>query len=302
MLPVDVARNPVNGELASAWVRVETRAAAPGEAARWDMHQAFELVAVLAGRHERHYRGLVRELGPGELAFSGAWEPHGWRTLQPGTVLLVVFFLPEFLGDERLGESSWLSLFVAPPHLRPTVVSDTQRRRVLRIAQDLREEAEARPQGWLTALRLGLLQLLFTVARGWRPPGAGGRQPEARLSDLTRVAPALDLVASRPWRRPTLAEAAAACSLSPSRFAVVFRHTMGVSFGRFVLRSRMGHAARAVLTSDASIQSIAREFGFADASHFHHAFTKCYGVTPARYRGQLKRLAAGWEMEVTGGL
>lgn len=287
MLRVQVQRNPVSGEQASAWLSVAEEAALPGEPPRWDMHQAFEVTIVLAGRQETHFQGFVRELVPGDVALSPGWEPHGWRMLAPDTALLVIFFVPGFLGDERLEGLSWFSLFAAPAAQRPAVVSNAQRQRVLQIGAVLREEVDARETGWLTALRLGLLELLFTVSRRWTPsdPLYGRSHPGA--SDLARLGPALDLVAARRPGRVSLAQAAAACSLSPSRFAAIFRRTMGVSFGQFVLRSRLGHATELMVSSTEPIGRIAQAAGFTDPSHFHRAFVSCYGMTPGAYRAEL---------------
>jgi AraC-like DNA-binding protein len=90
-----------------------------------------------------------------------------------------------------------------------------------------------------------------------------------------------------PGQRVSLEEGATACSLSASRFGSVFRHAMGMSFGQFVLRARLAYATQLMLTTDAPIEAIARELDFTDASHFHHAFQRRYGATPARYREQL---------------
>jgi AraC-like DNA-binding protein len=166
------------------------------------------------------------------------------------------------------------------------------RQRVIEIGHELMNEIEEKPAAWQTMVRLHVMRLLVLLAR------MPARQPEAKRASrpdsgqLARIMPALSLVHSQRDRRTSLAEAATACGLSPSRLGVIFRRTMGLSFGRFALRARLAHAAHLLLNTDQPIQSIAHQTGFTDDSHFHHTFRKSYGRTPSEYRAQGRRPAA----------
>jgi transcriptional regulator GlxA family with amidase domain len=232
-------------------------------------------------------------MGPGDLSLVPAWEPHGFRSVSRDATVLVIFFTPAFLGEEMLGELSWLGLFLTEARHRPRPTSEAMRRSVSQISAELVAEVERRGDtargpgdaAWVTAMRLGVLRLLFAVARDWAPPEGGGRH-HGHPSDLARVSPAVSFVQSRPGRRVRLEEAARVCALSPSRFGAIFRRGMGVSFGQFALRSRLAQAAQLMLSTEAPLEVVAEQTGFGGASHLHHAFTKCYGCTPAAYRKQ----------------
>ena len=115
--------------------------------------------------------------------------------------------------------------------------------------------------------------------------------------------PAVRLIQSHPTRRLSLKEAAATCGLSVSQFGYLFRHLMGLSFGKFCMRARLAYVAQLLLTTDLSVEAIADVAAFADASHLHHAFAGVYGDTPARYRsvGQGARNERGYaEIENVG--
>ena len=256
-----------------------------------DMHQAFEVAVVLSGQEDRHCQGLVLTLDPGDVWLSPAWEPHGWRATAPDTRELLLQFLPEFLGEETFEGMSWLSLFSTSPHHRPRVGGTRMREQVLSLAHELSQEIAQERRGWATAVRFSILRLLFLISRNWEPPGLADRRRHVRTSNLARIAPAVELVHLHPERRLTLAEGAAACSLSVSHFCFVFQQTMGLSFGKLALRARLAYAAHLLLSTDSSMEAITQRFGFVDVSHFHHAFTRHYGLTPARYRedGQRRR-------------
>jgi AraC-like DNA-binding protein len=249
-----------------------------------DMHPAFELGVLLSGKQDRHFEGTVLTLTAGDVWLCSAWEPHGWRPRAPETVELVFQFLPDFLGEEMLSGISWLSMFAAPPEQRPRVQSEGTRGVTMAAAGELRQEMNERGRGWLSAMRLGILRLLLAVGREWQPWHPSGRQPHVKPGVLAKVMPAVRLVYSSPARRLSLEEAAAACGLSASQFSHIFRHSMGLSYGSFRTRTRLGYAAQLLLTSDQPVERIAERLGFVDASHLHHAFTKVYGCTPARYR------------------
>ena len=106
-----------------------------------------------------------------------------------------------------------------------------------------------------------------------------------------------------PAARKAIPEAAATCGLSVSQFGYVFRNVMGLSFGKFCMRARLAYVAQLLLGTNLSVEAIAQETGFADASHLHHAFVQTYGSTPARYRTNGQRLpeAPGYtEIETLG--
>jgi AraC-like DNA-binding protein len=258
-----------------------------------DMHQAFELGVLLTGEEERHFEDTILAMKPGEVWLCGAWEPHGWRALAPGTQELVLQFLPEFLGEEMLDSVSWLTFFSAAPEQRPRVTGQDMRGDVLAIAHEVRREMRDRQRGWLTSVRLHILRLLLIVSRDWAPRAQLGRGQTVRTGNLGKIMPAVRLVHSHPTRRLSLAEAAAACGLSVSQFGYIFRHLMGLSFGKFCMRARLAYVAQLLLGTDLCVDSIAEGAGFADASHLHHAFAQVYGCTPARYRSNGQRLPDG---------
>lgn len=255
------------------------------------IHQGVEVGIGLSGCMEISFSEAVVSVGPGDVWLCAMWEPHGWRVTAPDTLTVKVIFLPSFLGDEMLGDRPWLSLFATPPSQRPRVESREMREEALRIGHDFHREIVARRAGWESMVRIEVLRALIQLSREWTPPPSAGQSSGQSASAVARIMPALQRVHSDPRRRITLAEAAAACALSRSSFGALFKHAMGLSFGRFCLRARLTIVAHHLLTTDMTVETIAEEAGFGDGSHLHHAFLKEYGCTPRRYRddGQRRR-------------
>ena len=72
--------------------------------------------------------------------------------------------------------------------------------------------------------------------------------------------------------------------ISPYHLSHMFKQKTGYSVKQYLLRRRLGEAQiRLAITQD-SIQTIAEESGFADASYFSRIFFKHVGLTPTEYR------------------
>lgn len=248
-------------------------------------HAGVQVTIVLHGEIEDYGPEAVFQCTRGDAYLWSMWEPHGWRQRMPGTTNITLIFLPEFLGDEALGGVHWLDLFAPPALLRPRPARPETRARVAAIGEELLTEIERRERGWLSAVRLKTLEVLLALARSWEvDPGRVVSLPERREEGLARVTPALDLVRSDLGRRISVRRAAGACRLSETQFKRVFRQALGVSFGRFVLQSRVSAAARLLRAGRQSVEAVAWEAGFVDSSHLHRAFLREYGCTPGEYR------------------
>jgi AraC-like DNA-binding protein len=67
----------------------------------------------------------------------------------------------------------------------------------------------------------------------------------------------------------------------------------GETLGKYILSRRLARARQALAgRQDIPISTIARRFGFADASHFTRAFKAQYGTSPREYRAEVSPLAS----------
>ena len=247
------------------------------------MHKGMEIGIILSGGMELQFEDLVLNVGPGEFWLSAMWEPHAWRPTAPETRLPVVIFLPGMVEEIVPGNLTWLSMFAAPPRERPRAATPEMRARVLALGEELAREIEARPPDWGDVVRLDVVRFLVILPRYWRPEHPRRRR-QINANDLSRILPAITLANSHLAERLDPEDAAKTCGLSVSWFHHVFRHTMGLSFGRFRLRARLAQAAHLLLTTDLTVAAIAEQSGFVDGSHLNRAFVAQYRCTPAEYR------------------
>jgi len=76
---------------------------------------------------------------------------------------------------------------------------------------------------------------------------------------------------------------------SPSHCARKFRHTEGLSLGRFVNRRRLAKALVVLRRDSTPLSQVALDLGFSSQSHFTRLFSTLVGITPSKYRKTFKR-------------
>ena len=97
------------------------------------------------------------------------------------------------------------------------------------------------------------------------------------------MARALDYLRSRVREPVSLAEAAAAASLSPSRFRHLFVQQTGTSFRAYLLWLRINVTIEAAM-GGASWTEAAHQAGFADSSHLTRTHKRMFGIEPTAVR------------------
>jgi len=251
----------------------------------YDMHYPVEFGVILSGRQRRLCGDWSEVVGPGEVWFQGVWEPHGAELLEEPTNVLVFAASPQCLamtGFEQVAHYDWMAPFAAPPGTRPQAKPHV-RDDLLSLCEKVVRQTEAGGDRARLLVWLYFLEMMLLVREGWAPPSPRTRPtaPESyRVLDR-----AIELVlASR--RAISLKQAARVCGLNPNALNRLFNGLMGITFSRYCMRHRLsGGAAQLVSTTD-PVKVIAKEWGFADASHFHRCFQAQYGCTPAEYRSR----------------
>ena len=89
-----------------------------------------------------------------------------------------------------------------------------------------------------------------------------------------------------------LQELASLFGCSPSHFARKFRHTEGLSLGRFINRRRLAAAMRTLQNDSTPLAQIALDLGFSSQSHFTRLFSDLTGMTPAKFQRQCRHACA----------
>lgn len=86
----------------------------------------------------------------------------------------------------------------------------------------------------------------------------------------------------------TLGSIALSIGAHPVYLAREFRHRYHCTIGEYIRRLRIQFACREMANSKATIAEIASASGFFDQSHFSRTFKRLIGMSPARYRKNIR--------------
>lgn len=110
-----------------------------------------------------------------------------------------------------------------------------------------------------------------------------------RLSEIdSRLKKVMYYVKSNMASELTLDALAEMACVTKAHLGRLFRETLGTSPVQFILRTRIQSAQQLLVTTNYSINTIAHEVGFNDASYFIRTFKQKLGFTPQEYRDRLK--------------
>lgn len=230
--------------------------------------------AVISLRAEPHTLGSGHAATPYPLADLLAPDPRSPGAVGPPTAELMcgAFFLEDCeLNPLVASLPDWLRARPSPA-LRDTFVAEasskkpgseycTSRHLELMLADAIREANRRTPTPGIGPLR------------GLRDEAVGRALSQAHLRP------------SDEWSVERLARIA---GLSPSRFAARFRETVGVGPIAYVTRLRLEIAGQLLRRTDDRVSEIAGAVGYDSLAAFSRAFKRHSGITPARWRSDVR--------------
>ena len=103
-----------------------------------------------------------------------------------------------------------------------------------------------------------------------------------------RIAHVASFIRNNYHRRLTLTEMADTVNLSRWRLCHLFKESMGTSPERYLTKVRLEKARQLLETEFLTVKEVMNRVGIADASYFARSFKSAYGVTPGKYKADLK--------------
>lgn len=226
----------------------------------WHEHHAHQIALALegefwfradkAGGWTRFEAAIVPSHCPHEFELDGATMAH-------------LFVEPESVEGRALSLQYGRPGISALPPVAARAAAD-------RLLAALRGHADAE------AMKRVARDALRSLA-GTDPTPARADPPDARLER------ALAYIQAHVRAPVSLADAAAAAALSPSRFRHLFVQQTGTSFRAYLLWLRINVAIEAAMAG-ASWTAAAHEAGFADSAHLSRTHKRMFGIEPTAIR------------------
>lgn len=126
-------------------------------------------------------------------------------------------------------------------------------------------------------LRSALLEIVGIDQRGGSYAGIKGEQ-ESQIDDVC------ELIRQTPEKWYRIEELAAHMYMTPDHFIRVFRQSVGVTPGEFMIQSRIEAARNLLRFTNHNIARIADMLGYRDVYFFSKQFRQRAGLSPSNYR------------------
>lgn len=232
------------------------------------------LTLTLDGRGEYRHRGETIACLPGDVLIFLPGTPHHYYTPRDSHWEFVwTHFVPEPRWVEWLqlpgNDTGLIRLHIAQGNSREKLFSTFQR-----LIHSTRESGYYSELLSLNALE----EILLLIAKLASQEKKLDQRIEETLACLTH-----DLKHAH-----TVRELAAHVSLSPSRFAHLFKQQVGDSVVETLLKLRLRYASRLLEHTDLPIAEVAEQVGFRSPFYFSKQFKISFGVSPSRYRARAR--------------
>lgn len=110
------------------------------------------------------------------------------------------------------------------------------------------------------------------------------RSAPTRAAKVTTIA---EIAAERYRDVIGVPDLAAAAGLHPGYAGRLFKRTTGIGLWEYILRLRVAHAQRLLITTDLGVLDVCHEAGFGSEARFYEAFQRFTGMPPRRFRATL---------------
>jgi AraC-like DNA-binding protein len=245
-------------------------------------HPEIELTWIVECEGQRQVGDSIASFEGGDLVMIGANVPHHYRSWQRGRARSkVIQFKRDLFGPDffKLGEFSRIDRLLDDAGRGLTFSATTKWAALRQIRRIFRSSDGPRQL-------LRLIGLLHTLSED------DGRQSLAsivyaepmKIQKIERLQRVLNFLDEQ-WREPvTLADAARVAALHPQSMSRFFQQHLGMNFQDYLVKIRLGRAARSLLETNRTVADIAFHSGFNNLANFNRHFKSAYHQTPSEYR------------------
>ena len=273
-------RIPFSDELFPIIINTHSRLSdSKGYPTAYSWHEQLEVIYVTSGRLICECDFIRYECGEGDIVIINPCEAHVIRYLDRPSYYLCLMVDPSLYSGR--GDISGVK-YIQPMSDRRVrfhnLITDNPKAKSALIK--LFEEYESAAPAYEMAVKGHLLCFLSELFRSELDEG-GTRHTQ---SNSGSISPALRYVSEHYTEEVSLDSLSAACCMNRSYFCRRFKEITGRTPIAYVNEYRLTKARSLLASDESSVSEIATECGFSDSNYFSRLFTKCYGISPLKFR------------------
>lgn len=223
------------------------------------------------------------------------YVPHGLVPLDdlPFTIVELEFN-PEFLWGQQHAWASMESFFdfafiepflISEKDVRPRLnIPVGERKKILESLYEIMEEYSAQQQGFLLAIKGGVLRLLVHLGRLYTQEVTETTDSNLVSTHSKAIGRALAFIDQNINANLTVNQVAKEAILSKSYFCYIFKQITGRTFIEYLQEKRLEKACALLVDTNELISDIALTAGFSTVTHFNRVFKQKLKISPREYR------------------
>lgn len=248
------------------------------------VHPDVELNFIWSGSVRVLYGAGQLELAAGRLVVFWAGIPHRVVEAADRTDLGSIAVPVPWFSSLGLDPSFVRKLFTGEALIEPRMDAMRSQADAYQFEQwvlDLRSRNIGLQLAAVEEIAARLRRLSFVIAAQHQEAHLGRSARVRRPRPIDKVT---QLVADRYQHELSIPSIARAVGLHPNYLMALFARTFGMSLWEYVVRVRVSHAQRLLVSTSLNSLDIAIEAGFGSKARFHAAFKRHTGLTPLAFR------------------
>lgn len=229
---------------------------------------SYLIFYTLSGAGEVYQDGQVARVGRGQALLLDCSKPHRFRTAHDRR-----HWYHLWANVDGSGVATLASL-ISPGRLQAVDVREQEIRQGFDLLFSKIDQENARS---ISTLGLGVHQIMTSMVAGT------AEEADVPWSE-TAVGVAQRYVAENYASNITVADMAAAASVSSSYLIRLFKRSLGTTPYNYLLRYRITKARELLDETNRPVVQIAHDVGFSNESNFSYRFSKMVGQSPRAYR------------------
>ena len=258
---------------------------------RADMHRHFclEINYCLHGGGFYEIGDQTYPIESGDLFIINDLEYHRAINETGDMQLLVLVFNGDFLLSDGEDYALIRAFYEWKAGFKRRIAADARIvQEVAALMLELNQEWQQKEVGYRMVVKALMLKLLAILYRSFECTEGFAESVRSFQNGYVRLAPAIALIDNGFRDNLTLEQLAESVHMNRNYFSTVFPQVMGCTVSEYIIRRRLRNAVQLLAGTENSVVSIALDSGFQNVSYFSRTFRKQFGVSPGRYREQLR--------------
>lgn len=256
-------------------------------------HTSLEINYCLQGHGRYEIGDQLYPIDPGDLFLINDLEYHQAINLSGDTRLLVIVFDADLVLSGGEDYALIRAFYEWKTGFKHRIAADSPvASATAPILLEMDSEWKQQEVGCRMVLKALLIKLLALLYRAFERTESYSERIRRFQSGYVRLSPAIQIIDSRFAEPLTLTQLADAVHMNRNYFSTLFAQLMGCTASEYIIRRRLRHAVQLLMSTDASVLSVALDSGFRNVSYFSRTFRRRFGLSPGKYREQFRAEAS----------